>query len=98
MKSRVKWLTSCLVIVVLMSIIFSFIYICEEKNHHCSGEDCPICLQLQQAHELLNVMKQTIMCIVSIISIPIILVHLLYSMPILHRQRTLITLKVKLRN
>lgn len=98
MKHHDKKLRLVLMLIVVMCIIFSFVYEKEVEYHECSGQECPICLELHAARDLLNTIKASIICYIEIILIPVIVVHTLYRLVILRRQRTLITLKVKLRN
>ncbi len=41
-------------IVMLSVVLFSSIYIVHEMNHHCSGEDCPICAVIQMCENNLH--------------------------------------------
>ena len=40
---------------VLFIMLFSSFYICAEADHHCSGEDCPVCACIQICE---NVIRQ----------------------------------------
>ena len=40
---------------VLFIVLFSSFYICAEADHHCSGEDCPVCACIQICE---NVIRQ----------------------------------------
>jgi len=39
------------------SIFFSETLICSGHDHDCTGEGCPICLQIETANNFLNTMK-----------------------------------------
>lgn len=98
MKQHDKKIKLILMIIVIMSIIFSLVYVEEASRHKCSENNCPICLELRAARDLLSAIKASIICYIEIIWIPVMVIHTLYRYVILRRQRTLITLKVKLRN
>ena len=97
MKCHDQCLRKCLAIIMLISIICSIIYVGEGKYHECTGEDCPICLQLHRVETLLNTLKEVIVFVICI-NIPVIVLHVLYRIKILRRQRTLVTMKVQLLN
>ena len=42
-------LTVC-VLLVFVTLV-SLFYIANEENHHCTGEDCPICASIHQAEQ-----------------------------------------------
>lgn len=48
---------SCLAFVIcaaiLFGVLFSFLFIGSETQHNCCGEDCPVCISLEQAEQLL---------------------------------------------
>ena len=97
MKCHNQCLRKCLAIIMLISIICSIIYVCETKYHDCSSGNCPICLQLHRVEKLLNMLKEVIVFVICI-NIPVIVLHVLYRIKILRRQRTLVTMKVQLLN
>ena len=39
---------------ILLIMLFSSIYIASEVNHECRGEDCPICVCIQQCENTLH--------------------------------------------
>ncbi|MCR5368359.1 hypothetical protein SAMN05660484_01662 [Eubacterium ruminantium] len=38
----------------IISILFSVLFIIREMDHDCSGDDCPICFELKQAEKILT--------------------------------------------
>ena len=47
--------TALTICIVLVFITFaSLFYIVKEENHDCTGEDCPICVCLHQAEQVLK--------------------------------------------
>lgn len=98
MKQHDHKIKFILMMIVVICIVFSLVYVEEAAHHECSGQGCPICLELHVARDLLNAVKASVICYIAIVLIPIMVVHTLYRYVILRRQRTLVTLKVKLRN
>ena len=47
--------TALIICITLVFITFaSLFYIVKEENHDCTGEDCPICVCLHQAEQVLK--------------------------------------------
>ena len=82
----------------LLTLIFSFLFIVENVHHTCTGEDCPICMEIEAAINTISGFK----------ALPVIL----FSMAVICvftqictednlsncGKNTLITLKVKLQD
>lgn len=49
-----KNLAAILCITLIFATLFSFFFIIEEANHHCSGQDCPVCACIHQAERTLR--------------------------------------------
>ena len=45
---RNKKISMMLAIVMISLIVLSVGYIVREANHDCTGEDCPVCVQIEQ--------------------------------------------------
>lgn len=57
MHSRRQRALLFLVCVALMAAaLFSVLLLALESDHHCTGEDCPVCASLQQARQLLKLL------------------------------------------
>lgn len=54
MSSNKRFLTVLLSVVMLLVVLASSLYIAQESNHACIGENCPICLQLSLCRTLLK--------------------------------------------
>lgn len=52
-KSR-KRISLALCMVFLFITFASLFYIVEEADHHCTGEDCPVCAQIREAEQNLR--------------------------------------------
>ena len=45
-----------LAFLMLFAMLFPVFYIAAEANHHCSGEDCPVCACISQCEAVLHQM------------------------------------------
>lgn len=43
-----------LCMMLIFTTLFSLFFIVEETNHHCSGQDCPVCACMHQAERTLR--------------------------------------------
>lgn len=53
MKKQRNLAVFCCLLFVFMTV-FSLFYVASEENHECMGEDCPICICIHQAEQLLH--------------------------------------------
>ena len=52
MNTKKKRVFSMAVCILFIFVTFaSLFYIVKEENHHCTGEDCPICANIHQAEQ-----------------------------------------------
>lgn len=47
-------ISSAVCIAILTVMFFSIFFIGSEVNHHCTGEDCPICAEMEDCVSILN--------------------------------------------
>ena len=85
-------------VAVLFVMLFSAFYIRANANHHCEGEDCPICFEINACESALKSISHTIIGLVSALLLIVVIpkiaeAHTLFSAP-----KTPITLKTKLLN
>ncbi len=76
--------------------LFSVIFIAVEGDHDCTGEDCPICMEIQaciQTLQTLGTALSSFILLATVIYISVIRTANSYQRSALH---TLVTLKVKL--
>ena len=97
-NSRFKRITACATgILMLALVLFSAFYIAVETDHNCSGENCLVCVYIQQCENILRQVGHST-AQVSIASPVIFLLLLalcsLYSFP----QETPVSKKVRLNN
>ncbi|MCR4955829.1 MAG: hypothetical protein K6A30_04005 [Lachnospiraceae bacterium] len=52
-----KWLAILVAIIMLAGIIGSLCFIIEYAHHDCCGEDCAICMEIEQAAQLISSLK-----------------------------------------
>lgn len=53
----------------LVAVLFSFIYLIKEADHHCHGEDCPVCECIQQCEAMLNQLCEGMISIIIIAAV-----------------------------
>lgn len=93
-KRRIAAMAMCLWLLLVM--FFSTVYIIREADHNCTGENCPICHEIQICRQILNTVGTAALgaAVVSFAS-----VFLTVLAPVHRRESaavTLISLKVKL--
>lgn len=87
---------------IILSFLFLFVifasifYIAKEQNHHCTGEDCPICANIQQAEQVLKNLGDGEIAIVSIDPIPLLLVLVIVGGFLFVSEISLVSQKVRL--
>ncbi|MBA4701428.1 MAG: hypothetical protein H2212_18590 [Ruminococcus sp.] len=84
--------------VVLCAFLLSDLYISDHIEHHCTGEDCKVCTEIQHAESMINQMGGAVvpvMVMTGIISIVISFLPFIYSFI---QKETLISEKVRLNN
>lgn len=95
---RYKKIKMILGMIVVVCIVLSLIYVNVEKDHECSEHSCSICLQIHLAQDLLNNIKAVIIRCFFGMTLYLCVLSISYGIKILRRQRTPVTLKVKLLN
>lgn len=96
MRKSKKCLAIVIAVTMLFTMLFSGAYIAAEANHHCSGEDCPICEEVALCQ---NTWKQFSATVAETAAVFVFLFALLLSAIQISKKWesiTLITLKVKL--
>lgn len=54
-KHKFTGITAIILVMVLLSGIFvSYDFIIENAHHDCSGENCPICIEIDQAVQIIS--------------------------------------------
>ncbi len=57
MQNKINKLRTFLAVLLLVFSIFSVAYIALEKNHHCEGDDCPVCLVISIAEQNIKLLS-----------------------------------------
>lgn len=52
--TRERFTAVFLSVLLLVTVVLATFYIAEESDHHCSGDDCPICLCLHQCENIVQ--------------------------------------------
>lgn len=52
-----KAIAIVLVVFILLGVWFSYNFIIEEAHHKCTGQNCPICLQIDEAIQFISLIK-----------------------------------------
>lgn len=57
MKKNRKLFAVILAAIFFATILFSYFFIVEQIHHDCTGEDCPICMEIQAALQTISSIK-----------------------------------------
>ena len=57
MKKKSKIIAVLMVIIILATLFLSYNFILENTHHNCKGENCPICIQLEKAIQIISSFK-----------------------------------------
>lgn len=85
-----------LAVMVFGILLFSNLYISEHIQHDCTGEDCPICAQIQSAESLIHQLGCGLMVFFAMLGICLIYAALLPVFCFFISGKTLISNKVRL--
>lgn len=97
-KSRSRVVAVVFVIFFVASILFSVNFSIENAHHKCTGDNCPICLEIAQAIQFVSNIKilPTMAIVLGIVGVVYFAIEQLVAQ--IDRTKTLITLKVELLN
>lgn len=54
MKNSTRFAAVCGTTLLVLALLLSLLFVAVETDHHCTGEHCTICHQLQTAQQLLG--------------------------------------------
>lgn len=57
MESKKRISAVIVIALLLVTLLFSYTYMIENEHHDCSGEDCPICMEIEAAMQTISGMK-----------------------------------------
>ena len=92
-----KIIALLMALIVAAAIFVSIIYIGENLNHHCCGEDCSICMELRAAEAVISNTGMAAAAVAAIISFLIITVYKPVQKQTKLVGESLISLKVEVR-
>lgn len=81
--------------VLLGSQAFSSAYIALEADHDCCGEGCPVCFQIQQCAENLQLTGSGLEADAAVVSLPSVAADLTVPTEVLPQSRSLVAQKVQ---
>ena len=56
-KDRTRLIAIIVAIMIVIMIIFSYCFVIEHAHHDCKGKDCPICMELEMALQIISSLK-----------------------------------------
>lgn len=83
---------------VLCAFFLSDLYISDHIEHHCTGEDCKICMEIQHAESMINQIGGAILPVLVMTGIIAIIINFLPLIDSFIQKETLISEKVRLNN
>ena len=92
---KIKAILAC-VLLITISLV-SLFYIETEINHNCTGEDCPICVSIQQAEQIVRTIGSGALSITGLVIICAVYAVLLY-IGVLCAVSTPVSKKVRMNN
>ncbi len=85
-----------IVILMLLIMLLSVFFIAVEAVHDCSGEDCPICICIEQCENILHQVSDGMVSVISmllpVVCIPFLLFLFVFNLP----RETLVSKKVRM--
>lgn len=97
MKTKKKRVFSMAVCILFLFVTFaSLFYIVKEENHHCTGEDCPICANIHQAEQTLKNIGNGAITIMTVNPVCILFALLIVGQFLLVSDTSLVSQKVRL--
>ena len=97
MNIKTKRAFSVAVCILFLFVTFaSLFYIVKEENHHCTGEDCPICANIHQVEQTLRNVGNGMITIETINPMPMLFALLIVGQFLLVSDTSLVSQKVRL--
>lgn len=96
MRQRTRRLLAAVGVAFLLGFqILSAAYIAHEADHDCSGEECPICVQLQQCIANFHLTGSGLEADTTAVPLPIIVADRIVPVEVLPQCRSLVAQKVQ---
>ena len=99
-KANVKRICSLIIVVYFICVMaLSVSYTISHTNHHCTGEDCPICHSIHMAEEVLKTIGAGIAVVAFGFLVQLLFCFHIYLMSfVCNITSSLVSLKVQLNN
>ncbi|NLL80395.1 MAG: hypothetical protein GX234_11560 [Clostridiales bacterium] len=98
MKPNKKLFAVMLAAILWMTLTLSFIFIIQNAHHHCSGDECPICVEIEAAINTISGFKAVPVSALAIAVLCVFTQLCAETGESVCVKNTLITLKVELLN
>ena len=99
MNTKKKRVFSMAVCILFLFVTFAFLfYIVKEENHHCTGEDCPICANIHQAEQTLRNLGTGMVIHAIVNPMPLMFILAIAGQAFVVSNTSLVSLKVRLNN
>lgn len=98
MANKKRILSAALAVSVLFVVLYSVIFIAAQSHHDCIGENCPICLQIQNCENTLKTLSSAaaVTAVSAIFYVAFFIIRTYNTRPFV--SSTPISLKVELSN
>lgn len=93
---KTKALSLVMAVIVFVTVLFCYQYMIQNAHHNCSGEDCPVCMELAMVAHTLSELKLIPILPFTMAVLSVFTLMYTNAKAILCVQHTLITLKVEL--
>lgn len=98
MNKKMQVASWLFIAMLLVNILFSYEFIISNAHHDCSGEDCPVCVQIEEAVQFISNIK-----FISILPFVMTVLYVLKEFcsrltPVIVTRPTLVSEKIKLLN
>ena len=96
MRQRTRRFLAAVGVALLLGFqVFSTVYIAHEADHDCGGEDCPVCVQLQQCVANFQLTGSGLEADTATVSLPICAVDRIIPVDVVQPCRSLVSQKVQ---
>ena len=96
--NRKRVIAGIMGLLLLVALLFSAFYIAAEADHHCTGEDCPICACIRQSENTLRSLGKALAVRDSAVLPACTILILTAVFVAVIQKKTLVSKKVRLNN
>lgn len=99
MNTKKFRIISYIACIILVCITFASLFVTAgEKQHHCTGDDCPVCACIQQAEHILKNLQTSVDSALGVNLIIVLAIFVLINKDLCVLCDTLVSRKVRLDN